>query len=188
MQYIIPFEHFGRELLGPFDQRTVDNGSGGRLYALLRSLLGRLEPRTASATRFGGRLGRRLSRGLCGGRFGRRGLPGTVSGDGLYQFALLLGHDILQAQGLGDFTQFGKAFPFQRFQILHKVTCKILNDDCTRAGARRSEFACKDNALFWISKQNAPSGTLWADIQAIRAARRAKKNRLTAQNATRSVG
>ena len=56
-----------------------------------------------------------LSR-FCGSGLLRRG----VSGYFRYQFALL-DHDVLDAQSLGYFTQFGKAFSFQRFQILHIV-------------------------------------------------------------------
>ena len=47
-------------------------------------------------------------------------LRGVRSGDFLYQFALF-NHDVLNTQHFGYFTQLGKAFPFQRFQILHSL-------------------------------------------------------------------
>lgn len=80
------------------------------------------QPRTASARGFlpnrcaGSLLFLLLLFRFCGSGL----LRGSVSGYFRYQFALL-DHDVLDAQRLSDFTQFGKAFSFQRFQILHIV-------------------------------------------------------------------
>ena len=91
------------------------------------------QSRTASARglglRRGGLRGCFLRR-LCGGFrnlpfrsgliFRRSLLRGVRPGYFLYQFALF-NHNVLDTQCFGYLTQLGKAFPFQRFQILHSL-------------------------------------------------------------------
>ena len=91
------------------------------------------QSRTASARglglRRGGLRGCFLRR-LCGGFrnlpfrsgliFRRSLLRGVRPGYFLYQFALF-NHNVLDTQCFSYLTQLGKAFPFQRFQILHSL-------------------------------------------------------------------